>query len=110
MKVTDHLEEEDVEGECEGDDEDREDEQHLQQCLQDLHEHHDVDAAEVEPAVKVKVRSEGQVSRLNEWHACLCRNMRRLNQARKTAMAAHCHCSALFVAARNGATNTADVM
>lgn len=38
-----------IEGQAEGDVEQREDEQHLGQCLEDLHEHHHIDAKQVKP-------------------------------------------------------------
>ena len=40
----------------------------------------------------------------------LCRNRRRLNQAKKTAMAPHCHCAELEIPVRKGAMNMVDVM
>ena len=44
--------EENIKGECEGNEEDGEDDESLHERLEDLHEHHHVDSKEVKPTAE----------------------------------------------------------
>ena len=88
--------EENIKGECEGDEEDGEDDESLHERLEDLHEHHHVDSKEVKPKPESTRQLMPRTCLLNHsgnliicYYSDFCRNNRELKHTRKMALVAH---------------------